>query len=81
MPGRSRESRATNVGSGCSHLKAWGSAPDAFFPFRDNLDRAAISGVKYVVQAGGSKRDQDVIDATNEHDMVMAMTGLRLFLH
>ncbi|MFW6058833.1 MAG: phosphoribosylaminoimidazolecarboxamide formyltransferase [Phycisphaeraceae bacterium] len=54
---------------------------DAFFPFRDNIDRAAISGVKYVAQAGGSKRDQDVIDAANEHGMVMAMTGLRLFLH
>ncbi|HEX7009702.1 MAG TPA: bifunctional phosphoribosylaminoimidazolecarboxamide formyltransferase/IMP cyclohydrolase, partial [Phycisphaeraceae bacterium] len=54
---------------------------DAFFPFRDNIDRAAQSGVKYVVQAGGSKRDADVIAAADEHGMVMIMTGLRLFLH
>ena len=54
---------------------------DAFFPFRDNIDRAASSGVKFVAQAGGSKRDQDVIDAANAHGMVMAATGLRLFLH
>lgn len=54
---------------------------DAFFPFRDNLDRAARSGVKYVVQAGGSARDADLIAAADEHGMVMCMTGLRLFLH
>lgn len=54
---------------------------DAFFPFRDNLDRAARSGVKFVAQAGGSKRDDDVIAAANGHGMAMAMTGLRLFLH
>ncbi len=54
---------------------------DAFFPFRDNLDRAARSGVKYVAQAGGSARDADLIAAADEHRMVMAMTGLRLFLH
>ena len=54
---------------------------DAFFPFRDNLDRAARSGVKVIVQAGGSARDADVIAAADEHGMVMCMTGLRLFLH
>ncbi len=54
---------------------------DAFFPFRDNLDRAARSAVRYVLHAGGSKRDADVIDAANEHHMVMAHSGLRLFLH
>jgi phosphoribosylaminoimidazolecarboxamide formyltransferase/IMP cyclohydrolase/phosphoribosylaminoimidazolecarboxamide formyltransferase len=54
---------------------------DAFFPFRDNLDRAARSGVKYVIEAGGSKRDDDVIAAANEHNMVVAFSGLRLFLH
>ncbi len=54
---------------------------DAFIPFRDNLDRAAASGVRYVAQAGGSARDADVIAAANQHGMVMAMTGLRLFLH
>ena len=54
---------------------------DAFLPFRDNLDRAARSGAKYVIQAGGSKRDEDVIAAADEHGMVMVMSGLRLFLH
>lgn len=54
---------------------------DAFIPFRDNLDRAAASGAKYVIQAGGSARDEGVIAAANEHGMVMALTGLRLFLH
>ena len=54
---------------------------DAFIPFRDNLDRAAASGVSYVAQAGGSARDADVIEAADQHGMVMAMTGLRLFLH
>ncbi len=54
---------------------------DAFVPFRDNLDRAARSGVKYLAQAGGSARDQGVIDAADDHGMAMAFTGLRLFLH
>ena len=54
---------------------------DAFFPFSDNIERAAKSGVKYVAQPGGSIRDQDVIDACNKHGMVMSFTGLRLFHH
>jgi phosphoribosylaminoimidazolecarboxamide formyltransferase/IMP cyclohydrolase len=54
---------------------------DAFFPFRDSIDRAAQSGVKYVLQPGGSERDDLVIEACNEHGMVMAMSGLRLFHH
>ncbi|MCR5249323.1 MAG: phosphoribosylaminoimidazolecarboxamide formyltransferase [Lachnospiraceae bacterium] len=54
---------------------------DAFFPFSDNIERAARSGVKYVAQPGGSKRDQDVIDACDKLGMVMAFTGIRLFHH
>ena len=54
---------------------------DAFFPFRDNIDRAYQSGVKYVVQPGGSLRDADVIGACNEYGMVMAFSGVRLFHH
>lgn len=54
---------------------------DAFIPFRDNIDRAAKSGVRYVAQAGGSNRDDDVIRACNEYGMVMCFTGLRLFHH
>ena len=54
---------------------------DGFFPFRDNIDRAAKSGVKYVVQPGGSVRDDIVINSCNEYNMVMVMTGIRLFHH
>ncbi len=54
---------------------------DAFFPFRDNIDRSYRSGVKYIVQPGGSVREDIVIEACNQHGMVMCMTGLRLFHH
>lgn len=54
---------------------------DAFFPFRDSVDRAAKSGVKYVVQPGGSTRDEDVIAACDEYGMTMAFSGVRLFHH
>jgi phosphoribosylaminoimidazolecarboxamide formyltransferase/IMP cyclohydrolase len=54
---------------------------DAFFPFRDSIDRAAKSGVKYVLQPGGSSRDQDVIAACDEYGMTMVFSGLRLFHH
>jgi AICAR transformylase/IMP cyclohydrolase PurH len=54
---------------------------DAFFPFEDNILRAAASGVSYVAQPGGSIRDRQVIDACNALDMVMCFTGLRLFHH
>lgn len=54
---------------------------DAFFPFRDSIDRAAQSGVAYVVQPGGSVRDDVVIEACDEYGMVMALTGTRLFHH
>lgn len=54
---------------------------DAYFPFRDNIDRAEQSGVKYVLQPGGSVRDKEVIQACNEYGMVMAFSGVRLFHH
>jgi len=54
---------------------------DAFIPFRDNIDRAARSGVRYVVQTGGSSRDEGIIRAADEYGMVMVFTGLRLFHH
>lgn len=54
---------------------------DAYFPFRDNIDRAARSGVTYVVQAGGSINDERVISAANEYGMVMAHSSVRLFHH
>jgi len=54
---------------------------DAYFPFRDNVDRAARSGVSYVAEAGGSVRDDAVIEACNEYGMTLCFTGLRLFHH
>lgn len=56
-------------------------ASDAFFPFSDNIDRAAKSGVKYVAEPGGSVRDDLVIKAADKYGMVMAFTGMRLFHH
>lgn len=54
---------------------------DAFFPFRDSIDRAATSGVRYVLEPGGSTRDQAVIQAANEYGMTMIFSGVRLFHH
>jgi len=56
-------------------------ASDAFLPFRDNVDRAAQSGVRYLSQPGGSVRDDLVIAAADEYGMAMAFSGLRLFHH
>lgn len=56
-------------------------ASDAFFPFGDNIERAAKSGVSYITQPGGSMRDENVIETCNKYHMTMAMTGIRLFHH
>ncbi len=54
---------------------------DAFFPFRDGIDAAAAAGITAVIQPGGSIRDQEVIDAANEHGIAMVFTGMRHFRH
>ncbi|HUT25877.1 MAG TPA: phosphoribosylaminoimidazolecarboxamide formyltransferase [Sumerlaeia bacterium] len=54
---------------------------DAYFPFRDNIDRASRSGVRFVLQPGGSLRDDLVIEAADGYGMTMAMSGVRWFLH
>jgi AICAR transformylase/IMP cyclohydrolase PurH len=54
---------------------------DAFFPFGDNIQRAAKSGVKYIAEPGGSVRDDNVIDTCNKYGIAMAFTGMRLFHH
>ncbi|GFO72382.1 phosphoribosylaminoimidazolecarboxamide formyltransferase/IMP cyclohydrolase [Bathymodiolus japonicus methanotrophic gill symbiont] len=56
-------------------------ASDAFFPFRDGLDAAAEAGITAVIQPGGSMRDNEVIDAANEHNIAMVFTGMRHFKH
>lgn len=54
---------------------------DAFFPFGDNIERAHKSGVEYIAQAGGSVRDDNVIDTCDKYGIAMAFTGVRLFHH
>ncbi len=61
--------------SGCS------MASEAFFPFRDSIDAAAEAGVKAIIEPGGSIRDDEVIDAANEHKIALYFTGIRHFLH
>jgi phosphoribosylaminoimidazolecarboxamide formyltransferase/IMP cyclohydrolase len=56
-------------------------ASDAFFPFRDGVDRAAEAGVTAVIQPGGSVRDEEVLQAAEEHGMAMVLTGRRHFRH
>jgi phosphoribosylaminoimidazolecarboxamide formyltransferase/IMP cyclohydrolase len=61
--------------------KGGAAASDAFFPFRDGLDAVAAAGVAAVIQPGGSVRDEEVIDAADEHGLVMVFTGERQFQH
>ncbi len=56
-------------------------ASDAFFPFRDGIDNAAAAGIVAVIQPGGSMRDEEAIQAANEHGMAMVFTGMRHFRH
>ncbi|MCK5391339.1 MAG: bifunctional phosphoribosylaminoimidazolecarboxamide formyltransferase/IMP cyclohydrolase, partial [Deltaproteobacteria bacterium] len=56
-------------------------ASDAFFPFRDGIDEAVKAGITAIVQPGGSIRDQDIIDACDEHGIAMVFTGFRHFKH
>jgi len=56
-------------------------ASDAFFPFRDSIDRIADTGIRAVIQPGGSIKDNEVIAACNEHGIAMVFTGIRCFKH
>jgi len=56
-------------------------ASDAFFPFRDSIDKIAKAGIKTIIQPGGSMRDEEVINACNEHGITMVFTGNRCFRH
>jgi phosphoribosylaminoimidazolecarboxamide formyltransferase / IMP cyclohydrolase len=62
-------------------LKGVTLGSDAFFPFRDSIDRAAMSGVTYVLEPGGSNRDDAVIRAADEYGMTMVFSGVRIFHH
>ena len=56
-------------------------ASDAFFPFRDGIDKAAASGITAIIQPGGSIKDEEVIAAADEHNIAMVYTGTRHFRH
>jgi len=56
-------------------------ASEAFFPFADTIDEAHAAGIRYIVQPGGSKRDNEVIEACNKHGIAMVFTGMRHFRH
>ncbi len=64
-----------------THLTGVSLGSDAFFPFGDNIERAVRSGVQYVAQAGGSIRDDNVIETCDRYGVAMALTGVRLFHH
>lgn len=64
-----------------ARMRGLSLASDGFIPFRDNIDRAARSGVAYVWQPGGSGRDAEVVAAADAHGMVMCFSGQRLFVH
>ena len=68
-------------GKWLSSLKGVSLSSDAFFPFRDNIDQASKRGVSFIVQPGGSSRDNEVIEAADEYGMAMAFSGIRLFHH
>ncbi len=70
--------RATRYGF---DLKGAVLASEAFFPFRDSIDLASSAGITSVIQPGGSIRDQEVIEAVNEHGMAMVFTSMRHFRH
>jgi phosphoribosylaminoimidazolecarboxamide formyltransferase/IMP cyclohydrolase len=82
-PGQTSRVEAVRIAARRAGERAAGSMmiSDAFFPFRDGIDAANDIGVSTVVQPGGSVRDQESIDAANEHGMAMLFTGTRLFLH
>lgn len=66
---------------GGENVKGGVLASDAFFPFRDSIDAISGAGITTVIQPGGSIRDQEVIDACNEHGIAMVFTGQRCFKH
>jgi len=64
-----------------SSLEGAVMSSDAFFPFRDGIDEAAKLGIRAVIEPGGSVRDEEVIQAADEHDMALVFTGIRHFRH
>ena len=82
-PGQTSRVEAVRIASRRAGKRAKGAmmVSDAFFPFRDGIDTSHDIGITAVVQPGGSIRDQEVIEAADEHEMTMLFTGIRLFRH
>ncbi|NLC71220.1 MAG: bifunctional phosphoribosylaminoimidazolecarboxamide formyltransferase/IMP cyclohydrolase [Desulfuromonadaceae bacterium] len=80
---RVNSARIAAIKAGQAGLDVKGSvmASDAFFPFRDGIDAAAKAGVSAIIQPGGSIRDEETIQAANEHGIAMVFTGMRHFRH
>ena len=80
---RVNSARIAGIKAELAKLEVPGSvmASDAFFPFRDGLDAAGEAGITAVIQPGGSMRDEEVIEAANEHNIAMVFTGMRHFRH
>ncbi len=80
---RINSARIAGIKAEHAGLEVQGSvmASDAFFPFRDGIDNAAEAGIVAVIQPGGSMRDEEVIEAADEHGMAMVFTGMRHFRH
>lgn len=80
---RINSARIAGIKAEHANLDVKGSvmASDAFFPFRDGIDAAQEAGITTIIQPGGSMRDDEVIAAANEHNMVMLFTGMRHFRH
>ena len=74
---------SARIGADKAELPVRGSvvASDAFFPFRDGVDQLAAAGATAIVQPGGSKRDDEVVAAADEHNLAMVFTGERHFRH
>ncbi|PKO17940.1 bifunctional phosphoribosylaminoimidazolecarboxamide formyltransferase/inosine monophosphate cyclohydrolase [candidate division BRC1 bacterium HGW-BRC1-1] len=74
---------STNIAAvkACNPVRGAYMASDAFFPFRDNVDRAADIGIKAIIQPGGSMRDEEVIQAADEKGLILVFTGMRHFRH
>jgi phosphoribosylaminoimidazolecarboxamide formyltransferase/IMP cyclohydrolase len=69
------------IHKGGDHISGSIMASDAFFPFRDAVDVAADAGVRAIIQPGGSIRDDIVVQAANEQNIIMVFSGRRYFLH
>jgi len=72
---------AIKAADGGLDVKGSVMASDAFFPFRDGIDAAAETGIAAIIQPGGSMRDDEVIQAANDHGLAMVFTGMRHFRH